>query len=65
MRGGGGVDCEAARVADIGDMVEQLQRVDELASRLAPALDLESDQRAIAALEIGVGPPLRLACSAS
>ena len=33
MRGRGGMDRQAARVADIGDVVEQLQRIDERAGR--------------------------------
>ncbi len=56
-----GMDGEAARVADIGDVVEHLQRVDEAPSRLRAALELEADERAIAALEIFVGARPRLA----
>ena len=40
------MDGEAARVADIGDVVEQLQRVDEAPSRFLAALDLEAEQAA-------------------
>jgi hypothetical protein len=43
------MDRERARVADIGDMIEKLERVDELASRLDAALKLETDQPAVAA----------------
>ena len=38
MRGGGRMDGERARVADVGDMVEEFERVDELAPRLDPPL---------------------------
>ena len=55
------MDRQAARVADVGDVVEQLQRVDELAPGLGAALQLEADQAAVAALQVGVGAPLRLA----
>ncbi len=40
------MDGERARVADVGDMVEQLQRVDELAPGVLAALDLEADEAA-------------------
>src|SRR5512134_4127926 len=40
------VDGEAARVADIGDVIEELQRIDEAPARLASALELEADQPA-------------------
>ena len=46
------MDREAARVADIGDVIEELQRVDEAPPRLAPARELEADEAAVAALEI-------------
>ena len=55
------MDGERARVADVGDMVEKLERVDELAPRLDAALELEADEPAVAALEIGVGASARLA----
>src|SRR5688500_11516715 len=57
MRGAGGMDRQAARIADIGDVVEELERVDELATGLAAVLQLEADQPAIAALEVGIGAP--------
>src|ERR1700759_5232629 len=49
------VDRERARVADICDMVKHLQRVDEPAAGLAAAPELETQQGAVAALEIGIG----------
>ena len=59
LRVGGGrrMDGERARVADIGDVIEELERVDELAPRLLAALDLEPDQAAQPALEIFFGAP--------
>ena len=61
MRGGGGMNGERARVANVGDMVEKLERVDELATRLDAALELEADEAAVTAFEIGVGAAARLA----
>ena len=55
---------ERARVADVGDMIEKLERVDELAPCLDAALELEADEAAVAAFEIGVGAAARLAASA-
>ena len=55
------MDREAARVADIGDVVEHLQRVDEAPPGIDAALQLEADQPAIAALQIGIGAAPRLA----
>src|SRR5580658_3201202 len=46
VRGAGGVDGEAARIADVSDMVEELQRVDEGAPRLAAAGQFEPDHAA-------------------
>ena len=46
------MDGERARVADVGDVVEELQRVDEPPPRLFPARQFEADQAAEAALEI-------------
>jgi hypothetical protein len=53
LRVGGGrrMDGERARVADIGDMIEELERVDELALRLLAAPDLEADQAAEPAMQ--------------
>ena len=54
----GGVDGERLGVADVGQVAEQLQALDELASRLAPALDAEGDEAAVAAREdAGRRPP--------
>ena len=61
MRGRGRMNGERARVADVGDMIEKLERVDELAPRLDAALELEADQAAVAAFEIGVGAAAGLA----
>jgi hypothetical protein len=56
------MDGQRTRIADIGDVIEKLKCVDEAAPRLAPALQLEAEQRAIASgLQIGLGPPLFLA----
>ena len=49
------MDGEAACVADIGHMIEQLKGVDELAANLAPAHELEPDKAAIATRQILVG----------
>ena len=46
------MDREAARIADIGDVIEQLQRIDEAAAGLLAAGQLEADEAAQAALEI-------------
>ena len=50
------VDGEAAGIADIGDVEEQLQRVDEGPPRLLAAREFEADQRAVAAVQIGRPP---------
>src|SRR4051794_7402768 len=55
VRRAGRMDREATRVADISYVVEHPQRVDEAASGIKPALQLEPEQPAIAALQIGVG----------
>ena len=55
MRGGRRMDGQAARVADIGDVIEQLQRIDEAAAGFLAARQLEADEPAIAALEIFIG----------
>ena len=57
---GGRVDRQAPRVADIGDMVEHLKRLDELLSGLDATGELETNQRAITAGKIGVRSPARL-----
>src|SRR5580704_9592612 len=55
MRSRGWMNGERACVANIGDMVEKLERVDELAPCLDTALELEPHQAAVTAFEIGVG----------
>ncbi len=56
MRRGRGVDGEASRIADIGDVVEQLKRVDEAPSGFLACRQLEADKAAIAALQVFVRP---------
>ena len=50
------MDRERAVIADIGDVVEHAQRVDEGLASFQPALVLEAYQRAGAAVEILPGP---------
>jgi hypothetical protein len=38
-------------------MIEKLERIDELASRFDPALELETDEATVAALEVCAGAP--------
>src|SRR4029453_18879894 len=61
VRGRRRMDGEAARIADVGDVVEQLQRIDELAAGLLAALQLEADETAEAALQVGLGAASELA----
>src|SRR5436305_15291545 len=61
MRRGGGVDGKRAGVADIGDVVEKLEGVDELPTGLLSARDLEADQLAMPAPKIFLRPPARFA----
>src|SRR6202040_3425659 len=49
-----GMDREAARISDIGDVVEHRQRIDEAPPGILAALQFEAEQPAIAALQIGV-----------
>src|SRR3984893_6895016 len=56
MRGGCRVDRERADVTDVGDVINELQAVDELAASVLTTAELETDQGAVAALKIGVGP---------
>ena len=59
VRGRGRMDRQAARVADVGDVVEQLQRVDEAARRpRAPPSSSKPTSPPIAALEVGLGAAL-------
>src|ERR1700749_104971 len=53
--GAGGMDRKAARLADVGDVIEQLQCIDEAPPRLATAGEFESDEPAEAALEVAIG----------
>src|SRR5690242_11736729 len=46
---------EAPRIADVGDVVVKLQRIDELAARLLAARQLEANQAAVLAFEVSVG----------
>src|SRR5688500_16177362 len=46
VRRGGGVDDERAHVADVGQVAEEAERVDELAPGLDAALELERQDRA-------------------
>src|ERR1700683_2820829 len=46
MGGRGRVNGEAARVADIGDVIEELQAVDEAPPRLASLGEFEPDEAA-------------------
>ena len=55
MRRGRGMNGEASRIADIGDVVEQLQRVDEAPPGFLARRQLEADEAAIAALQIFIG----------
>ena len=48
VRGGRRVDREAAHVADVGEVAEQLEAVDEVLAGLEAALDAERDDRALA-----------------
>ena len=50
-----GMNREAARVAYIGYMIEQFQRVDEAPARFLAAGEFEADQTAQSALEIVCG----------
>ena len=49
------MDRQAARVADIGDVIEHLQRVDEPAAGFLAARQLKSDKPAQAAFQIPLG----------
>ena len=60
MRGRSRMNGERASVADVGDMIEELQRVNEPGAGGLAALDLEADQAALPAAQIFLGPPLRL-----
>src|SRR5215208_793858 len=44
VRGGGGMDDERLRVADVGEVAHELRRLDEALARLASALYAEVEQ---------------------
>ena len=44
VRGAGRMDGQGARIADVGHVVEELERIDEARARLAPLLELEADR---------------------
>jgi len=52
------MDRERSRVAYVGDVIEELQGVDELAARVLAALDLEADETALPAAQIFLRPLL-------
>ena len=52
---------EAARIADIGDVVEHLERIDKAPPGIPASLQFEAEEPAISALQIGVGATARLA----
>src|ERR1700722_6772451 len=62
MRSRRWMNGERACVADVGDMVEKFERVDELTPRLYAALEFEADQAAVTALKIHVSASAGLAC---
>src|SRR5215471_21184567 len=55
------MDGEAARIADIGDVVEELEGVDEAPSGFLAARELEAQEPAQATLHVSLGPALLLA----
>ena len=59
------MDGKRACIADIRDMIEELQRIDEFATSLDTALELEANQCAVTAFEISVRATAELAASAS
>src|SRR5690606_13432954 len=65
VRGGRRMDRQAARVADVGHVEEQLQRVDEATSRFPPFLELEADEATEAALQVRLRATLLLAGEAA
>src|SRR4051794_40828543 len=59
MSGRGRVDGQRTCIADIRDVVEELQRVDELLPGVPPTLQFEPYQATVAALQIGPGASCR------
>ena len=51
------VDRQGSRVTDIGDVVEHFQRIDKAPAGIHAALQLETEQPAIAAVQMRVGAP--------
>src|SRR5215467_520239 len=56
MRRRCGLDRKASRIADVGDVVVQLQGIDELPPRVLSTGQLEADKPAILAAKIAVCP---------
>src|SRR5271168_1617893 len=54
MRSAGRMDGQRTRVADVGDVIEELERADKARTCLAALLEFESDETTVA-LEIDVG----------
>jgi hypothetical protein len=52
------VDRERLRVADVREMAEQLQALDERLARIPAARDAERDEAAVAAVEDAIGDRL-------
>src|SRR4051812_17876872 len=55
VRGGRGVDYEALGVAEVGEVGEDLDGVDQLRAGVAPSLDAEGDDGALAIGKVLVG----------
>ena len=49
------MDGETPRIADIGEVIKELQRIDEAPAGLLAALELKADESAVAAFQILVG----------
>ena len=60
VRGAGRVDGQRTRIADVGHVVEELERIDESRACLAALLELEADETTVPALEIGARAALLL-----
>ena len=56
MSGGGWVDCQGPRITNIGDVIEQVQGINEGRACCFAAFDMEPDQATISAFQIGLGP---------
>ncbi len=56
VRRGRGVDRERANVADVGEVADEVQAVDEALAGLEPALDAERDDRALALRQVLLRP---------